>query len=113
MFIKGWINGRGVVRLPEAAVVFCHVTRNAGIGDPIYKHAIAQHTREDEKADSEIAKNIRAYRRARGLGHLALATERDIAMRIITYGTVVENQKTGTTAAPTVAARNSRASGWT
>src|SRR5215471_11060429 len=42
----------------------------------------------------EIAKNTRACRRARGMGHLSLATERNIDMRIITYGTVGENQKT-------------------
>jgi hypothetical protein len=50
MFIKDGVNGLGVVGLPKAPVVFCHVTRDAGIDDPIHEHAITQHTREDEKA---------------------------------------------------------------
>src|SRR5215467_163538 len=58
----------------------------------------------------EIAKNTRACRRARGMGHLSLATERNIDQRIITHGTVVENQKTGLPATQTVGARNVRAS---
>jgi len=45
------------------------------------------------------------------MGHLSLATERNLDMRSITYGTVGENQKTGLPATQTVRVRNARANG--
>src|SRR5438094_10548865 len=44
---------------------------------------------------SASTKNTRACRRARGMGHLSLTTERNLDLCIITHGTVVENRKRG------------------
>ena len=49
MFIKGRIHRSGIVGSPKTAIVFGHVTCNAGIGEPVHEHAMGQHTWEDEE----------------------------------------------------------------